>query len=125
MALYRRIRDLREDSDISQKTVAEYLGTTAQYYGRYEQGQAELPFERAIQLGKFYNVSLDYLAGLTDNKRGIGADEIIGRLNETSDKLSRSNDKLNRHAELIEKYERLSDTSKLIINSLIDELLKK
>lgn len=118
MALYKRIRDLREDNDITQRAVAAYLGTTAQYYGRYEQGQAELPFERAIQLGKFYGVSLDYLAELTDNKRGIGADEITDRLNE-------SRQKLTRYSELIEKYERLSDTSKLIISSLIDELLKK
>ena len=50
MAYFKRIRDLREDNDLTQKTVADYLGTTTQYYGRYEQGQIEIPFERAIKL---------------------------------------------------------------------------
>lgn len=63
MAFYQRIRDLREDSDKTQTELAEYLGTTAQYYGKYEKGERELPFSRAIQLADYYNVSLDYLAG--------------------------------------------------------------
>ena len=63
MAFYQRIRDLREDSDKTQTDLAEYLGTTAQYYGKYEKGERELPFSRAIQLADYYNVSLDYLAG--------------------------------------------------------------
>lgn len=62
MALYKRIRDLREDSDKTQTEVAEFLGTTAQYYGKYEKGERELPFMRAIQLAEYYGVSLDYLA---------------------------------------------------------------
>ena len=76
MAYYQRIRDLREDSDKTQADVAEYLGTTAQYYGKYELGNAEIPFERAIQLAKFYNVSLDYIAGLTSGKRGLSCGDI-------------------------------------------------
>lgn len=63
MAFYQRIRDLREDSDKTQSELAEYLGTTAQYYGKYEKGERELPFSRAIQLADYYNVSLDYLSG--------------------------------------------------------------
>ncbi len=63
MAWYKRIRDLREDSDKTQTEVAEFLGTTAQYYGKYEKGERELPFMRAIQLAEYYGVSLDYLAG--------------------------------------------------------------
>ncbi|MGN0593209.1 MAG: helix-turn-helix domain-containing protein [Ruminococcus sp.] len=66
MAFYQRIRDLREDSDKTQSEIAEYLGTTAQYYGKYEKGERELPFLRAIQLADFYNVSLDYIAGRTN-----------------------------------------------------------
>lgn len=62
MALYKRIRDLREDSDKTQTEVAEFLGTTAQYYGKYEKGERELPFIRAIQLTDYYGVSLDYPA---------------------------------------------------------------
>lgn len=62
VAWYKKIRDLREDTDKTQTEVAEYLGTTAQYYGKYEKGERELPFSRAIQLAEYYGVSLDYLA---------------------------------------------------------------
>ena len=61
-----RLRGLREDRDLTQSDVAKFLGTTYQYYSTYEAGKRELPFTRAIQLAKFYNVSLDYLAGLID-----------------------------------------------------------
>lgn len=47
------------------------MGTTKQYYSLYEKGANEIPFERAIALAKYYNVSLDYIAGLTNNKRGL------------------------------------------------------
>lgn len=71
MAHYPRIRDLREDSDKKQAEVAEYLGTTKQYYSLYEKGANEISFERAIALAKYYNVSLDYIAGLTNEKSGF------------------------------------------------------
>lgn len=71
MAHYPRIRDLREDSDKKQAELAEYLGTTKQYYCLYEKGANEISFERAIALAKYYNVSLDYIAGLTNDKRGL------------------------------------------------------
>lgn len=67
MALYRRIRELREDSDKNQAEVAEYLKTTAQYYGKYESGEREIPFSPAIMLAEYYNISLDYLANRTNN----------------------------------------------------------
>jgi transcriptional regulator with XRE-family HTH domain len=70
MAFYQRIRDLREDTDKTQSEVAEFLGTTAQYYGKYEKGEREIPFMRAIQLADYYQVSLDYLAGRTNHKQG-------------------------------------------------------
>lgn len=76
MAYYQRIRDLREDSDMTQQEIAEYLGTSAQHYGKYELGNAEIPFERAIALAKYYNVSLDYIAGLTNNKKGLSQGEL-------------------------------------------------
>ena len=68
MAYYRRIRELREDNDKTQKEIADYLGTAYQYYAVYEKGTSEISFERAIMLAKYYNVSLDYIAGLTDKK---------------------------------------------------------
>lgn len=68
MPTYQRIRDLREDADKTQGDIAEYLGTTAQYYGKYEKGEREIPFVRAIELAEYYDVSLDYLAGRTNVK---------------------------------------------------------
>ena len=64
---YKRLRDLREDSDKNQLEIAKLLNTTVQQYSRYERGERELPLHHFIALAKFYNVSLDYLAGLTDN----------------------------------------------------------
>lgn len=65
--MYQRIRDLREDRGYTQADIADVLHTTYQYYSTYESGKRELPFGRVIELAKFYNVSLDYLAGLIDN----------------------------------------------------------
>ena len=76
MAYYQRIRDLREDSDETQQRLAEYLGTSSQHYGKYENGNAEIPFERAIMLAEYYGVSLDYIAGLTNNKMGLSASSL-------------------------------------------------
>lgn len=63
------IRDLREDSDKTQKEVADYLGTTQQVYSRYEKGKNEIPVRHIISLCKYYNVSADYILGLNENKR--------------------------------------------------------
>lgn len=67
---YQRIRDLREDKDIPQKEVAAFLGITVQQYSLYERGDREIPLHHFISLSKFYNVSLDYMAGLTNKKSG-------------------------------------------------------
>ena len=69
MPFYHRLRDLREDADKTQTELAEYLGTTAQYYGKYEKGERELPFSRAIEIADFFDVSLDYLAERSDSKK--------------------------------------------------------
>lgn len=68
MVYCKRIKDLREDSDKTQAEVGSLLGTTAQHYGKYENGICELPFGRAIQLADYYNVSLDYIAGRSEYK---------------------------------------------------------
>jgi len=108
MAHYPRIRDLREDSDKKQSELAEYLGTTTQYYGLYEKGANEISFERAILLAKYYNVSLDYIAGLTNNKRGLSA----GDLSDSQQELLRfaesmTEEERNRLSCLAEKLNRL------------------
>lgn len=63
-----RIRNLREDSDKTQQEIATYLGTSQTMYARYERGANEMPIRHLIKLAKYYNVSLDYLCGLSDIK---------------------------------------------------------
>lgn len=63
MFVYRRIRDLREDHDKTQKEIAAYLNMQLTVYQRYERGERELPLWAAIRLADYYNVSLDYLVG--------------------------------------------------------------
>lgn len=62
------IRNIREDNDLSQAKVAEFLNITQQYYSKYELGDYELPLRHLIKLGEFYNVSTDYLIGKTKYK---------------------------------------------------------
>ena len=66
MGNYRRIRDLREDHDKTQKEIAEMLNMQLTVYRRYEVGEREFPLWAAIKLADYYNVTLDYLVGRTD-----------------------------------------------------------
>lgn len=65
---YKRIRDLREDADLSQEQLAKILNMLRTTYTRYERGEREIPFNIAILIAKYYNISLDYLAGLSNIK---------------------------------------------------------
>ncbi len=60
-----RIRDLREDADLTQKDVAAYLLCDQSLYSKYERGERVLPLEYAVKLAQFYHTSVDYLLGLT------------------------------------------------------------
>ncbi len=71
MELYKRLRDLREDSDKSQEDISKILGTSQSYYAQYENGKRAIPFERMVVLARYYNVSLDYLAGFIDTPRKL------------------------------------------------------
>ena len=71
MACYQRIRDLREDADLTQAQVAEKLYLHLTQYRRYECGQSEVPLDIAIGIARLYRVSLDYIAGITDDKMGL------------------------------------------------------
>lgn len=71
MIFYQRIRDLRIDHDISQAEIAKIIGTSQSYYAQYESGKRSIPFERVIILARYYNVSLDYIAGLVDTPKKI------------------------------------------------------
>ena len=61
-----RIKDLREDNDLTQKQIAEYLHIKQNTYSQYENGQRQLPIDALIALAKFYNTSTDYILGLTN-----------------------------------------------------------
>lgn len=61
-----RIRELREDSDLTQARIAKLLGTTQQVYSRYENGTNEIPVRHIITLCRFYGISADYILGLSD-----------------------------------------------------------
>ena len=67
--MYPRIRDLREDRDFKQRQVAEFLNCSQQVYSNYELGQWDIPTDVLIRLSTFYNVSVDYLLGLTNNPK--------------------------------------------------------
>ncbi len=64
----KRIRDLREDHDKTQQEIAQVLGTSQTMYARYERGANELPIRHLLTLCKYYNVSSDFILGLSDKK---------------------------------------------------------
>ena len=69
MEMKLRIRDLREDADLTQRQVAEDLHCDQSLYSKYERGERALPLEYAVKLASFYRVSVDYLAGVSDKAR--------------------------------------------------------
>ena len=64
-----RLKDLREDNDITQKEIADYLHIKQNTYSQYENGQRQIPIGFIIKLSKYYKVSTDYILGLTDVKK--------------------------------------------------------
>lgn len=64
-----RLKDLREDSDQKQETIAKILKITRQQYQLYESGKRKLPIDKLIELCKYYNVSSDYILGLTNDPK--------------------------------------------------------
>lgn len=71
MQKYQRLRDIREDNDLTQTQIAKVLGISQQYYAEYEGGKREMPMRHFSTLARYYDISLDYLAGLTDIPRTI------------------------------------------------------
>ncbi len=66
--MYQRIRDLREDADLTQTQIAKQLGMSQTGYSKYETGENDIPTATLIRLARFYNTSVDYLLGETDCK---------------------------------------------------------
>ena len=67
--MYQRIRDLREDRDLKQRQLADFLNCSQQVYSNYELGQRDIPTDVLIRLADFYHVSIDYLLGQTSNPK--------------------------------------------------------
>ena len=107
MTLNQRIRDLREDSDKTQTEIAQYLKTTAQYYGKYEKGERDLPFWRALALARYYDVSLDYLAGRTN-------------IRKMKSNLTFSKDEI----KLVRRFRALSERNKGKVEYFIEQLIE-
>lgn len=104
--MYQRIRDLREDEQLTQKEIANKIYDTQQHYQLYESGKREPPFALIIQLAKIYKVSIDYIAGLTNNKGGLHKNS-------------------SEESELLSKYNALSDKRQGRVLQLLDDLTEE
>lgn len=103
MKRYQRIEDLRIDKDLSQEKMAQIMNTSKTQYQRYENSDGNNFFEAMITLAKIHNVSLDYIAGLTNDKGGIH--------------------QVNREeADILSKYNGLTDKNKGRVLQLLDML---
>ena len=65
---FKRLEDLRNDHDLTQQQVADYLGCKREVYRRYEKGTRTIPIDYLIRLSDYYRVSIDYIVGRSDNK---------------------------------------------------------
>lgn len=73
---FQRIRDLREDKDMKQVEVANLLNVGLSTYQRYERGELRIYLDTSVELANYYNVSLDYIAGRTNDKRGFNKSDL-------------------------------------------------
>ena len=108
MYYYPRLRDLREDEDLLQKQVCGVIDCKAQQYQLYESGRREIPFHCAARLAEFYGASLDYIAGRTNNKKGLSRSELPEK-----------------ETEMINKFRSLSDERKGKISERMDVLCEE
>ena len=67
--MFKRIRELREDNDLTQKQISQILNCSQQVYSNYELGQRDIPTDILIKLSKFYDVSIDYILSMTNNPK--------------------------------------------------------
>ena len=71
MNIFQRMKDLREDHDLSQEDIAKVLQTTQEQISKYETGRQMMGIDKYVKLAKYYNVSLDYLTGLIDTPKKL------------------------------------------------------
>ncbi len=72
-----RLKDLREDNDVTQKELSEHLHIKQNTYSQYENGQRQVPIDILISLAKYYNTSLDYLVGITNVKKAYPKNKVL------------------------------------------------
>lgn len=94
--------------DKNQEQIAQIIGTSQSYYAQYENGKRALPFDRVVELAKYYNVSLDYIAGLTNDKKGLTKSQL-------SDDVSH----------LVKSYEFLSEKRKGKLELFMEQLVEE
>ena len=127
MQHYQRIRDLREDADLSQQKLSEKLKMHKTTYVNYESGKRNSPFELAVTLAEFYQVSLDYLAGRTNIKEKFVSDRVKKQhLQENISKKEKFQTDLFTYDELqlLEHYRTLTERNKGRVEQLMDMLLE-
>ena len=107
MQHYQRIRDLREDSDLTQEALCKKLYMHKTTYTNYEQGKHSVPLDFAVTLAEFYDVSVDYIAGRTNFRHG-------------GDKSDLKRDELN----VLEKFSQLSERNKGRLEQFLEQLLE-
>ncbi len=105
---YPRLKDLKEDADLKQSDIAKIINMSDKQYARYERGETDVPLQVAISLANFYKVSLDYIAGRTNDKRGLTRSELSEK-----------------ETELIKKYRSLSENGKGKILERLDIILEQ
>lgn len=108
MKLYQRIRDLREDNDEKQTDIANLIGVSEATYRRYEQGKTNIFLEDAEKLSDHYDISLDYLAGRTNDKGGLHCNYLDPE-----------------QKELLKDWKQLTERQKTIVKATIDELIDR
>lgn len=69
MQKLQRLQDCREDKDMTQREIANLLNTSQKQYSRWETGEYQIPLDKIIHLARIYDVSIDYLCGLTNDRR--------------------------------------------------------
>lgn len=108
MKIYQRIRDLREDNDEKQTDIANLIGVSEATYRRYEQGKTNIFLEDAEKLSDHYDISLDYLAGRTNDKGGLHCNYLDPE-----------------QKKLLNAWEQLSSRQKSIVMASIEEYIDR
>ncbi|MGN1137797.1 MAG: helix-turn-helix transcriptional regulator [Oscillospiraceae bacterium] len=106
--LYSRIRDLREDKDMTQAEAAKIIKAGTTQYRRYELAETAISLEQAEKYANYYKVSLDYIAGRTNDKRGLTKSDLTAE-----------------ETEILKKYKSLSEKRKGMLIERLDMLTKE